>query len=76
MTKRKAKLAFSGVMEEKEKFALQHCFTTPEGKASIERVYRKSHGLPAEQPKSPAERGEVFTIPLLSIKQGELFEDL
>lgn len=70
----KGEISFSGVMEEREKFALQSCFTTPEGKASIERVYRKTQGLPAEELKSPAERGEVFSIPLLSIKQGSLFE--
>lgn len=70
----KGELTFTGVMEEQEKFALQHCFTTPEAKASIERVYRKTRGLPAEKPKSPAERGEIFSIPLLSIKQGNLFE--
>jgi type III restriction enzyme len=70
----KGEISFSGVMGEAEKSALQNCFATPEGKAIIERVYRKSRGLPAEQPKSPAERGEDFSIPLLSIKQGNLFE--
>lgn len=70
----KGEITFSGIMEEQEKFALQHCFTTLEAKASIERVYRKTRGLHADQPKSPAERGETFSIPLLSIKQGNLFE--
>lgn len=70
----KGEISFSGVMEEQEKLALQNCFSTPEAKAGIERVYRKSRGLSAERPKSPAERGEAFSIPLLSIKQGNLFE--
>ena len=70
----KGEITFSGVMEEAEKFALQSCFATPEGKASIERVFRKTRGLPAEHPKSPAERGEAFSIPLLAIKQDNLFE--
>jgi type III restriction enzyme len=70
----KRELTFSGVMEEKEKLAIQNCFSTPEAKASIERVYRKTRGFPVEPPKSTAERGEVFSIPLLSIKQGNLFE--
>ncbi len=70
----KGEITFSGVMEEHEKFALQHCFATTEAKASIERVFRKTRGLPSEQPKSPAERGESFSIPVLSIKQGNLFE--
>jgi len=70
----KGEITFNGMMEESEKVALQHCFATPEAKASIERVYRKSRGLPAEEPTSSAERGEAFSIPLLSIKQGNLFE--
>jgi len=70
----KGEISFSGIMEEREKFALQHCFSTPAAKASIERVFRKSRGLAAEQLKSPAERGEAFSIPVLSIKQGNLFE--
>ncbi len=70
----KGEITFSGVMEEKEKYTLQQCFGTPEGKASVERVYRKTRGLPIEQAKSPAERGESFSVPVLSIRQGELFE--
>lgn len=70
----KSRITFSGVMEEHEKEALQQCVTTPEAKASIERVYQKSRGLVSIQPKSPAERGQTFSIPLLSIRQGELFE--
>lgn len=70
----KGEITFSGIMEESEKFALQQCVNTPAAKASIERMYRKSRGLAAEVQKSPAERGELFTVPLLSIKQGTLFE--
>lgn len=71
---RKGEITFNGVMDEKEKVAIQHCFTTTEAKASIERVYRKTRGLLPEQPKSPSERGEEFSIPILSIKQGDMFE--
>ncbi|BCG47079.1 type III restriction enzyme, res subunit [Citrifermentans bremense] len=70
----KGELTFTGVMDENEKVALQSCVTTPEAKASIERVFKKSHGLGTEKPKSPAERGEPFSLPVLSIKQGNLFE--
>lgn len=70
----KSEISFTGVMQEEEKYAIQNCFATPEGKASIDRVFRKSRGLSTEQPKSPAERGEVFSIPLLAIKQENLFE--
>jgi len=71
---KKGEITFTGVMEEREKYVLQQCFATPEGKASVERVYRKTRGLPTEHAKSPAERGEPFEIPLLAIKQGDLFE--
>jgi type III restriction enzyme len=70
----KGEITFTGVMEEKEKYAVQQCFVTSEGKASVERVYRRSHGLPIGQAKSPAERGELFKIPLLAVKQGDSFD--
>ena len=69
----KGEITFSGVMEESEKFALQQCVFTPEAKASIERIYRKCRGAVVDL-KSPAERGEAFSIPVLAIKQGNLFE--
>lgn len=65
---------FTGVMAETEKQAIIKCFTTPTAKASVERVYQKSHGKTAEQLKSPAQQGYEFKIPLLSVKQGDLFE--
>ena len=38
-------------------------------------MYRKTHGLPMEQTKSPAECGETFGVPVgTAIKQGDLFE--
>lgn len=72
--KQSGEISFSGIMEEHEKYALQACVSTPEAKAGIERVYRKSLGMMATQPKSPAEQGEAFAIPVLAIKQGNLFE--
>lgn len=66
---------FNGVMGDTEKAAIKACFTTPEAKASVEKVYRKTRGLPAETPKTPAEQGIEFNIPVLSVKQGDLFEE-
>jgi type III restriction enzyme len=65
---------YNGIMGETEKQAIKECFTTQEAKATIEKVFRKTRGLPAEEPKTPAERGEVFKIPVLSVQQGNLFE--
>jgi len=65
---------FVGIMEEPEKYAILDCCTTPEARATIERLYRKSYGIPLEQPKTAAERGIDFSVPLLSVQQGDLFE--
>lgn len=70
----KQEITFKGAMTEPEKQTLQACFKTKEGKASVERVFRKTKGLPPETPKSPAERGEKFAVPVLCIKQADLFE--
>lgn len=65
---------FKGVMAETEKQAIKACFTSPEAKASVEKVYRKTRGMPTEQAKTPSERGIEFSIPVLSVQQGDLFE--
>jgi type III restriction enzyme len=65
---------FVGIMEEPEKYAILDCCKTPEARATIERLYRKSCGIPLEQSKTPSERGVPFSIPLLSVQQGDLFE--
>ena len=61
-------------MEEEEKVALQNCFFTPEAKAALNGCIENLVGFLLNNRKSPAERGEAFSIPLLSIKQGDLFE--
>lgn len=70
----KGEMTFSGIMKEEEKLALQQAVSCPEAKASIDKIFKKSRGIIAEAPKSPADRGEAFSIPVLAIKQGELFE--
>jgi len=67
-------LSFTGIMEEEVKYQIEQCFTTPEAKKVVERVYRRSRGLSPEPPKTPSERGEVFTVPVLAVKQRDLFE--
>ncbi|NTU50508.1 MAG: hypothetical protein HGA87_06510, partial [Desulfobulbaceae bacterium] len=74
-------LTFTGPMTEDDRLALASELKTPADQAALETIYRKSRGfsigvtpktLGASQ--SPAERGETFSVPLLAIKQGELFE--
>lgn len=67
-------LTLSGEINEQEYEELKKCFNAPEDKAAVERAYRKSRGLSLEENKSPAERGEKFSVPVLGIKQGDLFE--
>lgn len=67
-------MTFSGAMSDNERNALKDAFITPEGKAAVERVYRRTLGLSVEDTESASERGEAFSIPALAIKQGELFE--
>jgi type III restriction enzyme len=65
---------FNGIMHDRDREALYQCFTTSEGQAVVERIYRKTQGLPAESTATPAQRRERFAVPILAIKQGDLFE--
>lgn len=67
-------ISIEGIMGEAVKESLEQCFGTPEGKASVERAYRKNRGLPADEKGTPSERGEIFSVPQLAVKNGNLFE--
>ena len=70
----KGEISFSGVMEEAEKFALQSSLPRRKGKPALDGYTGKPMDYRQNKPKSPADGGETFSIPLLSIKQGNLFE--
>ncbi len=70
----KSVITFQGEMQESDKQALAKCFKTPAAKATVEKIYNASRGITVTKPLSPAERGEKFSIPVLTIKQGDLFE--
>jgi type III restriction enzyme len=58
-------------LDENDLTALKACVPTP----AAEKIYRQSRTLPA--PKlTPSQRGECFSIPVLAIQQGDLFEQL
>ncbi|NHQ59730.1 DEAD/DEAH box helicase family protein [Chlorobium sp. BLA1] len=67
-------LTFTGEMDDAEKQALLECFVTPEGKESIERVFQNSRRYLKKSVSTPAERFEIFAVPVLSVRQGNLFE--
>jgi type III restriction enzyme len=68
------KMTYQGVMTRDEREELKSQFSTPSGKAAVEKVYRISNGLSLEDKGTPSERGEPFNVPFLAIKQGKLFE--
>jgi type III restriction enzyme len=67
---------FTGEMGEAERDALKACFDTAEDKASVDRLYRRSHGYAVSTAvtASPAERSAPFSIPVLAIRQDSLIE--
>jgi type III restriction enzyme len=72
-------LTFRGGMSERDKDALSRQFDTPEGKKAVEEIFRKKRKAfqtAKEKAKTPSERGISFDIPVLSLKQGDLFEQL
>ena len=68
------RLTYTGVMSDPDRAALLETVTTPAAKSAIEQAYRRSQGWSIAEVKAPAERGEIFSIPALAIRQGQLFE--
>ncbi|NLX55659.1 MAG: DEAD/DEAH box helicase family protein [Planctomycetaceae bacterium] len=69
-------LTVTKYLTEQDKDELDRCFSTPEGKQSVEAVFRLSRGQPAAA-QPPADRGP-FRVPMLAIRvdnQLELFEE-
>lgn len=67
-------ITLKGSFTEKQIKALQQAFRTPEGKQAVERAVAKMKSPRKEPPKSPAEQGELFKVPRLQFRQGELWE--
>jgi len=68
------KLSISGTLDEREWTTLENCFSTPGGQAAVRRAKRQYRSTKPKEKQSPSERGETFEIPLLAVKQGNLFE--
>jgi type III restriction enzyme len=70
-------LAVTKPLTEKDKTALEECFTTPEGRQAVEAIVELSHGRPVTAQPRPEGRG-AFRVPMLAIRvdgQLELFEE-
>ena len=70
------KLSFCGAMSEAEREEIKAVCNTDEGKAELDQVFYASTGKNQEEERrSPSERNIPFTVPVLSIRQGNLFEE-
>lgn len=64
-------LTFKAVLEESELYELKRCFQSSESQKAVEWANRS---LQIADGKTPAERGDQFSIPALAIKQGDFLD--
>ena len=53
---------------------LKTVLSTEKGKTAVDAIYKISKRLPPKRKASFAEQGELFSIPVLALKDGDLFE--
>jgi type III restriction enzyme len=71
----KKHLSFNGIMSDEEREEIKASCTTNEDKLSIDQIFYISTGKnPIQEKRTPSEQHLQFAIPVLSIKQGSLFE--
>ncbi|MDP3285683.1 MAG: DEAD/DEAH box helicase family protein, partial [Desulfobacterales bacterium] len=74
ITPENGSITLKGSFTEKQIQALQEVFHTPEGKQAVQDAVTKMKSPRKAPPKSPAEQGELFKVPRLQFRQGELWE--
>ena len=62
-----------GTLNAEEEAQLKDCFEKPEAQREIAAAVQRVR-VKVEAAKSPAERGEVFRVPVLAVKQGDFLE--
>ena len=73
--KKDQKFSFNGKMKEEEREEIKSIFNTEEDKAAVDQMFYVSTGQkPEEEERTPSEKKIPFVVPVLSIKQGSLFE--
>ncbi len=70
----KETLTFEGFMNNEDKQILVDQFPSPEGKTAVEKIFHRSALPRIKRNKTPSEIGLSFAIPVLALKQGNLFE--
>ncbi|WP_417915615.1 DEAD/DEAH box helicase family protein [Candidatus Electronema sp. JM] len=69
----KKRFSFTGAMSGQELEEIRAVCVTAEGRAGVDRAFRISTGKEPDR-RAPAEQNIPFAVPLLSIRQGKLFE--
>lgn len=67
-------ITIKGNFSAKQAEALENIFQTTEGKATIREALVRLKAPHAARKKTPSELGELFRVPLLAVKQGDLWE--
>ncbi|MFA6414051.1 MAG: DEAD/DEAH box helicase family protein [Syntrophales bacterium] len=68
-------ITLKGSFSDAQMQALRDVFQTPAGKQAVQEAIIRLRTPRKTPPKSPAEEGELFRVPRLQIRQGELWED-
>ncbi len=67
-------ITLKGTITPKQALTLENVFKTDAGKEALRQAITKLRTPHAKRKKSPAEQGELFRVPLLVYKQGNLWE--
>lgn len=67
-------ITLKGDFTAKQVEALENVFRTPAGKEAIRQAVARLRIPQTPQQKAPSELGELFRVPLLAVRQGELWE--
>ena len=74
VTPENGSITLKGSFTETQVKALQEVFQTPAGKAAVREAVNRLRSPRTAPPKSPAEQGEMFKVPQLQFRQGDLWE--
>jgi len=67
-------ITLKGNFTAKQAEVLESLFQTPAGKNAVRQALARLRAPQTRQPETPSELGELFRVPLLAVRQGELWE--
>ncbi len=68
-------VTIKGHLTKAQETAFENIFQTTLGKEAARQAIVKLHAPPAQRQKSPSEKGELFHVPVLAYKNGDLLEE-